>query len=183
MGRFLSVFQPELSPKAPETPPSVSALRRTLPSDRPQAPGGRSPTAAQGGFIENLEENARYQDILDNDRRRGATRTKRSIHVVAREAIMEAQNDGETKDEAQVHTGKKDVPEDEAAMTKGRRKRDVFGTAMKAILCTASKLPETPASRTYLSKARPDHAADEELLLGKGEDEHSCMASRNVQAE
>jgi hypothetical protein len=137
MGHFFNLFQPELSPKAPETPPNVSALRRTLPSDRPQAPSGRSPTPAQGGFIENLEENARYQDMLDNGRRRGATRTKRSMHVVAREAIMEAQNDTETKDEAQVHTGRKDVPEDDAATTKGRRKRDIFGTAMKAILCRA----------------------------------------------
>ncbi|KAF1924133.1 uncharacterized protein M421DRAFT_425139, partial [Didymella exigua CBS 183.55] len=157
MMRFLEVLQLKPSVQTPKTPRYVSTLRRTLPSRRPHPPVCKMPRPAQGGFIENLEENGRYHDMLDNDRVKGVARRKKSIDALATEAMMESHG----RDE-EASTGRDEEDSRDGAATRECSRWDVFKSAIKGILCTA---PIPPQPKQRLSKPQLEDAGEREQLL------------------
>lgn len=169
--RFLEMFQQKPSLQRPKTPHYVSAFRRALPLRRPRPPVCKSPTPQQGGFIEHLDENGRYQEMLNNDSGKGVVHANKSIDALATEALIDAQNAADSKDKAKISIDTKDVPKDcmnmrDDATDEEHRKRDIVMMLIKVLFCSGQP---SPRPRNHLSKARPEHAEEEEQLLEKKE--------------
>lgn len=68
--------------RTPPLPHTVSAIRQASPSKRPHSPMTRKqPTPHQGGFIEHLGENARYQDMVGGNGQGGKVHPKQSAEA------------------------------------------------------------------------------------------------------
>lgn len=170
--RFLKVFQLKPSTQPPKTRPYVSALCRTLPSNRPRPAGHRSPTAVEGGFIEHLDHNPRYRAMLENVRR------GRSVNFLTSEGIVGTQNVAGDTGGPQVDNDEGDVPGEGEG---GRRKRDKLRKTIRDALGTCAA-PVAPRPRKRLSKTRIGDTAEESPLLEKTEDRQPSTASGDVQA-
>lgn len=167
--RLLEKFQQKPSLQRPKTPHYVSAFRRALPLRRPRPPVCKSPTPQQGGFIEHLEENLRYQKMLNNDSGKSVAHAKKSIDALVTEALIDAQNAADSTDKAKISIDKKDVPKGckdmrNNAIDEEHRKRNIVVVLIKLLFCSEQS---SPRLKNRLSKARLERAGEEEQLLEK----------------
>ncbi|KAF2621151.1 hypothetical protein BU25DRAFT_253239 [Macroventuria anomochaeta] len=181
--RFLRRHQPKPSSQEANSakariPPFVSAFRSAPPVKRPTiSPPARKPTAQQGGFIEHLDENPRYQVMLKSDKaprhveeQQAKLKLKRISASQGHQnrAVLTKGEDGKRTtevnvDEKESPDASKDDGGDES--DKERRKRDII----KWALCFGS-LPPKKVKKSRPGKAEAvDGGSETELPAGERE--------------